>query len=99
MNLDWQREEGLGATIDRLGGRPWQQHEDGVGLELADAGDRLGKVAIENGASLRDRGGRNDRRQKAAADDVDAERPRFVFADKGADIGAGADQKDAQCRQ
>ena len=50
MNFDRQRQEGLGAAIDGLGRRPRQQHEDRVGLEAADAGDRLGEVAIEHGA-------------------------------------------------
>ena len=39
--------------------------------------------------------GGNDRREKAAADDIDAKRPRLVAVDKGADMCAGADQEDA----
>jgi hypothetical protein len=57
------------------------------------------KIAIENGAALFDRRGGDHRRQEAAADDIDAERPGLVAVDEGADIGAGADQKDALRRQ
>ena len=80
MDFDRQREERLGAAIDDLGRRPRQQQIDRVGLEAAHAGDRLGEIAVERGApALRRRGGR-DRREKAAADDVDAEHPRLVMA-------------------
>ena len=99
MDFDRQRNEGLGAAIDRLGRRPGQQHEDGVRLELADARRGLGQIAIENGAPFLDRRGGDHRRQEAAADDVDAELPGLVAVDEGADIGAGADQKDALRRQ
>jgi hypothetical protein len=95
MDLDRKREEGFGAAIDGFGRRPGQQQEDGVGLNAADAGDRLGEVAVENGpARFSGRSGDN-RRQKAAADDVDAERLRLVPVDEGADMHAGPDQKDA----
>ncbi len=40
-------------------------------------------------------GGRRDRGEEAAADDVDAERPRLIIVDEGADMRAGSDQKDA----
>jgi hypothetical protein len=99
MDLDRKREEGFGAAIDGFGRRPGQQQEDGVGLQAADAGDRLSEVAVENGpARFSGRCGDN-RRQKAAADDVDAERPRLVPVDEGADMRAGPDQKDALRRQ
>src|SRR5262249_26015828 len=49
MDFDRQRNESLGAAIDRLGRRSGQQHEDRVRLELADAGRGLGQVAVQNG--------------------------------------------------
>jgi len=82
-----------------IGRRPEQQHEDGVRLELADARRGVGQIAIESGAPFLDRGGGDHRRQETAADDVDAELPGLVAVDEGADIGAGADQKDALRRQ
>jgi hypothetical protein len=48
VDLDRKRKEGFGAAFDGFGRRPGQQQEDGVGLEAADAGDRLGEVAIEH---------------------------------------------------
>jgi hypothetical protein len=40
-----------------------------------------------------------DRRDEAAADHVDAERPRLVAVDEGADIRAGADEEDTLGRK
>jgi hypothetical protein len=99
MNLDREREEGLGATVDGFGRRPRQQKEDGVRRQTADAGHRLGEIAIEDGAPLFDGRGGDHGRQEATADDVDAERPRLVAVDERADIRAGADQEDALRRQ
>ena len=45
-----QRQESLGAALDDVGRRPRQQQVDGVGLERANAGHRLGKIAVERGA-------------------------------------------------
>jgi hypothetical protein len=86
MNFDRKRQESLGAAFNDLGSGPGHQQEDRIGLEAADAGDSLGKIALER------RGGCRDRGEKAAADDTRAERPRFVAVDEGAD---GADEEDA----
>ena len=95
MDFDRQRQEGLGAAVDDLGRRPRQQQIDRVGLERAHAGDRLGEVAIEHRAPRFGGCGQRHRREKAAADDIEAERPRLVMLHEGADMGAGADQADA----
>ena len=94
MDFDRQRQESFGAALDDLGRRPRQQQIDRVGLEAAHAGDRLGEIAVEHGAARLGRSGGRDRREEAAADDIEAERPRLVVLDEGADMGAGADQAD-----
>jgi hypothetical protein len=99
MNLDRKPEESFGATVGGFGCRPRSQYEDGVGLEAANAQDRRGKIAVENRAPFFDGRGGDDGREKAAADDVDAERPRLVAVDEGADVRAGTDQEDALRRQ
>ncbi len=66
------------------------------GSSAAHARDRFGEIAVERGAraSASDAVA-GDRGEEAAADDVDAERPRLVIVDEGADMGAGADQENA----
>ncbi len=95
VDLDRQRHERLGAAFDGFGLRPRQQQEEGVRLEAAHAGDRLGEVAIEHGVPGRGGGGGGNRGQEAAADDVDAVGPRLIAVDEAVDVGAGADQENA----
>jgi hypothetical protein len=66
---------------------------DRVRLEVARVLDRLGEVAIERlTPGLGGRIGRQ-RRQETASHDVDADLPRLIALNEGADLLTGSDQK------